>query len=346
MVDISPYASIVVPLYNEEESVETLLSRILKVGERLNFNYEIIFVDDGSEDRTWEIIERLKKTTPQLRAIKFRRNYGQTNAIVAGFEHATSEIIITMDGDLQNDPSDIPTLLEKLNEGYDIVSGWRINRKDHFLRALLSRTANAIISLTTGVRLHDYGCTLKAYRNECIRPLKAYGEMHRFFPALASMTGARIAEIPVKHHPRKYGISKYGYERILKVFSDIFAMNLIIRFSSNPLKGFVLCAIPFVLLTSFFGFLGALALIFQWTAGKALFFIISGALNGMAVVHLITLGVLGELVVSTSDLRHTQLPEIGKKTIFINNEREKYRKIGRVSLARASHSSKQTQQNQ
>ena len=340
---MAPYISIVVPLYNEEESVETLLSRILKVGERLNFNYEIIFVDDGSKDKTWEIIESLKKTTPKLKAIKFRRNYGQTNAIVAGFEHATGQIIITMDGDLQNDPSDIPTLLEKLNEGYDIVSGWRKNRKDHFLRTLLSRTANAIISLTTGVRLHDYGCTLKAYRAEYVRPLKAYGEMHRFFPALASMTGARIAEIPIKHHPRKYGISKYGYERILKVFSDIFAMNLIIRFSSNPLKGFVLCAIPFVLLTLFFGFLGVLALIFQWTVGKALFFIISGALNGMAVVHLITLGVLGELVVSTSNLRHTQLPEIGKKTIFINNEREKYYKIGQVSLARTSHSSKQTQ---
>jgi glycosyltransferase involved in cell wall biosynthesis len=343
MANIRPYVSIVVPLYNEEESVETLLSDILKTAESFSFNYEIIFVDDGSKDKTWEIIESLKKTTPKLKAIKFRRNYGQTSAIVAGFDHAGGDIIVTMDGDLQNDPSDIPMLLEKIDEGYDIVSGWRINRKDHFLRSILSRIANAIISLTTGVRLHDYGCTLKAYRAECMRPLNAYGEMHRFFPALASMTGARVAEVPVKHHPRTYGFSKYGYARILKVVNDILAMNLIIRFSSNPLKGFVLCALPFLLLTLFFGFLAALAVAYQWTAGKALFFIISSGLNGMAVVHLAVLGVLGELVVSTSDLCHTQLPEIGKKTIFINNEREKYRKIGRVPLARASHSPKQTQ---
>jgi glycosyltransferase involved in cell wall biosynthesis len=343
MANIRPYVSIVVPLYNEEESVETLLSDILKTAESFSFNYEIVFVDDGSNDKTWEIIESLKKTTPKLKAIKFPRNYGQTSAIVSGFDHAGGDIIVTMDGDLQNDPSDIPMLLEKIDQGYDIVSGWRIKRKDHFLRSILSRIANAIISFTTGVRLHDYGCTLKAYRAECIRPLNAYGEMHRFLPAMASMTGAWVAEVSVKHHPRTYGVSKYGYARILKVFNDILAMNLIIRFSSNPLKGFVLCAIPFVLLSSFFGLLGALALIFQWTAGKALFFIISGALNGMAVVNLITLGVLGELVVSTSDLRHTKLPEIGRKAIFISNEREKYRKIGRVSLARPSHLSKQTQ---
>ena len=306
------YLSIVVPLYNEEESVEKLLAGILEVTKQFDFSYEIIFVDDGSKDNTWAIIEQLKETTPQLKAIKFRRNYGQTSAMVAGFDHAQGQIIITMDGDLQNDPSDIPLLLEKMEQGYDIVSGWRKDRKDHFSRVLPSKIANAIISWTTGVRLHDYGCSLKAYRSQCIKPLNAYGEMHRFLPALASMTGARITEVPVNHHSRKYGVSKYGFERILKVFSDIFAMNLIIRFSSTPLKGFAFSSIPFFLMALFFGILAVLSWNFQWTSGKTLFFFIAMALSGMAVVHLITLGVLGELVVGTSDLSHTKLPRYKK----------------------------------
>jgi len=310
--DMPVYLSIVVPLHNEEESVEKLLAGILEVTEQFDFAYEIIFVDDGSQDNTWTIIEQLKETTPRLKAIKFRRNYGQTSAMVAGFDHAQGRIIVTMDGDLQNDPSDIPLLLEKMEQGYDIVSGWRKNRKDHFSRVLPSRIANAIISLTTGVRLHDYGCSLKAYRSQCIKPLNAYGEMHRFFPALASMTGARITEVPVNHSARKYGVSKYGFERILKVFSDIFAMNLIIRFSSTPLKGFTFSSIPFFLMTVFFGILAVLSWNFQWTSGKTLFFFIAMALSGMAVVHLITLGVLGELVVGTSDLSHTKLARYNK----------------------------------
>ena len=158
-----------------------------------------------------------------------------------------------MDGDLQNDPSDIPLLLGKIEQGYDVVSGWRKNRKDHFSRVFPSKIANTIISWTSGVRLHDYGCSLKAYRSECIKSLNAYGEMHRFFPALASMTGAKITEVSVKHNERRYGVSKYGFNRILKVLSDIFAMNLIIRFSSMPLKGFAITSLPFLLMTLFFG---------------------------------------------------------------------------------------------
>lgn len=317
---MSIYLSIVVPLYNEEDSVEELLARILEVGKEFDFPYEIIFVDDGSKDKTWDLIGQLKETTPHLRAIKFRRNYGQTSAMAAGIEYAWGQIIVTMDGDLQNDPSDIPLLLKKIDEGFDIVSGWRKNRKDHFSRVIPSRIANAIISFTTGVRLHDYGCSLKAYRKECINSLKAYGEMHRFFPALASMTGARVTEVPVTHHPRIYGVSKYGFNRIFKVFSDIFAMNLIIRFSSMPLKGFAVCSLPFFLSTMLFGLLAGLALIFDWTSGKALFFFIATALSGMASVHLVILGVLGELIVGTSDLSHTELPEVTKKPIFVNGE--------------------------
>jgi len=329
--DIPLSLSIVVPLYNEEESVEKLLAGILEVTKEFDFTYEIIIVDDGSKDKTWEIIEQIKKTTPQLKAIKFRRNYGQTSAMVAGFDHAQGQIIVTMDGDLQNDPSDIPLLLEKMEVGYDIVSGWRKNRKDHFSRVLPSKIANAIISLTTGVKLHDYGCSLKAYRSQCIIPLKAYGEMHRFFPALASMTGAKVTEVPVKHYSRKYGVSKYGFERILKVFSDIFAMNLIIRFSSTPLKGFVFSCIPFCLMTVFFGILAALAWNFQWTSGKTLFFFIATAVSGMAVIHLITLGILGELVVGTSDLSHTKLPRY--KTIIMQKGDEQDFKNNKTDVA-------------
>jgi len=332
------YLSIVVPLYNEAESVEKLLAGLLEVMERSDVSYEIIFVDDGSQDKTWEIIEELKKNTPCLKGIKLRRNYGQTSAMVAGFDNARGKFIVTMDGDLQNDPADIPLLLEKAKEGYDIVSGWRRDRKDHFSRVLPSRIANAIISWTTGVRLHDYGCSLKVYHSECVKSLNAYGDMHRFLPALASMTGARVTEMPVKHHSRKYGVSKYGFERILKVFSDIFAMNLIIRFSSVPLKGFALCALPFLLLTILFGILAILAWNYQWTSGKALFFFIATALSGMSVGHLIALGVLGELVVGTSDLSHTRLAEITRKTIVANSQdtagrNESVNVLSRVALS-------------
>ena len=251
------YLSIVVPLFNEEESVVPLLARLQKVGRTFDFLWEIILVDDGSRDGTWAAIEELQPEIPQLRGIKLRCNCGQTGAMVAGFDNSRGEVIVTLDGDLQNDPIDIPLLLGKLNEGFDIVSGWRKDRQDHWSRVFPSRIANGLISLTTGVKLHDYGCSLKAYRAECIRNLHCYGEMHRFFPALASMTGAHVAEIPVRHHARQFGQSKYGFNRIFKVFSDIFAINLIIRFSAAPLKGFVLCGLPFAFLA---GGLGSLAL--------------------------------------------------------------------------------------
>ncbi len=314
------FLSIVVPLYNEEECVDKLITAIHQALAQEQLDYEIILVDDGSTDNTWPIIAEQKKNDPRLKGIKFRGNYGQTSAMVAGFNQAEGEIIVTLDGDLQNDPADIPALLAKIEEGYDIVSGWRKDRQDHFSRVLPSRVANAIISLSTGVHLHDYGCSLKAYRAECVRSLQAYGEMHRFFPALANMTGARTTELPVKHYPRKFGTSKYGFDRILKVFSDIFAINLIIRFSTTPLKGFALFALPFFLLTLGFGSLAALAIVFQWTSGKALFFFLATALTGMAVVHLTVLGILGELVVATSDLSHSALPEVTKKKLTMTRK--------------------------
>lgn len=312
--------SIVVPLYNEEESVEALVGGITAALDDFEPSYEIIVVDDGSTDRTWQIIEGMSAAKDNLRGLKFRRNFGQTSAMVAGFEHARGRVIITLDGDLQNDPADIPMLLEKINQGYDIVSGWRKNRQDHFSRVLPSRIANYMISVTTGVRLHDYGCSLKAYRADCVKSLKAYGEMHRFFPALASMTGARVTEVEVNHYPRKYGVSKYGFNRIFKVFSDIFAMNLIIKFSSSPLKGFTLCAIPFFFLSVFFALLSLRSVLLGWTAGKELLFMLASGLCAISVIYLIILGVLGELVVSTSDLTHARLPEIAKKEIHIRQD--------------------------
>jgi glycosyltransferase involved in cell wall biosynthesis len=307
--------SVVVPLYNEEESVAKLVEKLLPVCEQNGRQYEIILVDDGSTDGTWPIVERMISEVPKIKGIKLRGNFGQTNAMVAGFENASGEVIVTMDGDLQNDPADIPKLLAKLQDGYDIVSGWRKNRKDHYSRVIPSRVANWIISHTTGVRLHDYGCSLKAYRAECIKSVKAYGDMHRFFPALASMTGARVTEVPVKHHPRRYGKSKYGFNRIFRVFSDIFALNLIIRFSAYPLKGFAVASLPFVTLTFFFAGLSISAVVFNWTAGKAGFFLASAGICGVGVIYLLGMGLLAELVVGTSDLSHTQMPELTKKRL-------------------------------
>lgn len=311
--------SIVVPLYNEEESVAELVKQLIAVCEAEGRTYEIILVDDGSVDGTWKAIEKENEQSGRIRGIKFKRNFGQTAAMVAGFERAAGEIIVTLDGDLQNDPSDIPKLLSKMKEGFDIVSGWRRDRKDHFSRVLPSRIANYIISVTTGVRLHDYGCSLKAYRTECIKTIRAYGDMHRFFPALASMTGARVTEIPVKHFPRKYGKSKYGFDRILKVFSDIFSMNLIIRFSSRPLIGFALLALPFLIFTVFFAGLSLTALLLNWTGHKASFFLIAAVISGMAVAHLAFLGIIGELVVGMSNWTHNRMPEIMKENIDLTS---------------------------
>jgi glycosyltransferase involved in cell wall biosynthesis len=317
---MSVYLSIIIPFYNEEESVQSLIDSVQNTCLRFDYNYEIILVDDGSADNTWTLIENAVHDSLSITGIRLRKNSGQTAAMVAGISHSTGKIIITMDGDLQNDPSDIPVLLEKIEQGVDIVSGWRNYRQDHFSRVLPSRIANWIISKTTGVRLHDYGCSLKAYRAECIKTLEAYGEMHRFFPALASMTGASVTEIPVNHYPRNFGVSKYGFERVFKVAADIVSINLIIRFSSMPLKGFAIFALPFVLSVIFFAFTGGVAYVLDWTGGKTAFFGFISFLSFMAAVHLIILGVLGELIVNTSDLSFTKMPEITKKTLHMDDE--------------------------
>ena len=229
--------SIVIPVFNEFESLSDLHQRINGVVSKLDHDWEIVYVDDGSTDKSYNLLEEFSLADPkQTTAIKLRRNFGQTAAIAAGIDHSNGEIIILMDADLQNDPEDIPLLLAKINEGYDVVSGWRQHREDRFItRTIPSRIANKLISWVTGVRLHDYGCTLKAYRREVITGFRLYGEMHRFIPAYAGYVGAKITEIPVKHHPRKFGKTKYGLERTVKVILDLFTVKFLISYSHKPL---------------------------------------------------------------------------------------------------------------
>jgi len=231
-----PYLSIIVPVYNEEENVRPLFEKIRTVCESIGKSYEVLFVDDGSQDKTFDVLSEMRGYSPNLSVIRFQENAGQTSAMAAGFEYAQGEFIISMDGDLQNDPADIPQLLEKLDEDYDLVCGWRKERQDKFwTRRLPSVVANWIISKVTGVAIHDNGCSLKAYRADVIKQVPLYGEMHRFIPAMSTVVGARIAEIVVKHHPRQFGTSKYGLGRIWRVFLDILAFKLILSvFAQKP----------------------------------------------------------------------------------------------------------------
>ncbi|WP_456434489.1 glycosyltransferase family 2 protein [Thermosulfuriphilus sp.] len=231
--------SVVIPLYNEEDNVALLLARIKEALEPLGRSFEVICVDDGSTDKTVKILKDLKKSYPFLRVIIFRRNFGQSAAMAAGFDYARGRIVVSMDGDLQNDPADIPMLITRLEEGYDVVSGWRKDRQDPFFsRKLPSFVANWIIGRATGVRLHDYGCSLKAYRREVVKNISLYGELHRFIPVLASFYGARIVEVPVRHHPRRLGRSKYGISRTYRVILDLLLMLFFKRFATRPLHIF------------------------------------------------------------------------------------------------------------
>lgn len=231
--------SIVVPIYNEQDNVNALYSAITGAMRQMRCDYELIMVDDGSSDGSYGLLAELAKEDPCLKLIRFRRNFGQTAAMAAGFDAASGSIIIPMDGDLQNDPADIPRLVDKINEGFDVVSGWRKDRKDTFVtRKIPSLLANALISRLTGVHLHDYGCTLKAYRREVLDGINLYGEMHRFVPALASQVGARVTELPVNHHPRLHGVSKYGISRTLRVILDLMTVKFLLAYSTKPIQLF------------------------------------------------------------------------------------------------------------
>ncbi len=231
--------SIVVPVYNEVENIALLCQALSEALEKLDRVWEVLFIDDGSTDGTWDKLLEARKDQPAFRLIRFRRNFGQTAAMTAGFREATGKVVVTLDADLQNDPADIPLLLAKIDEGYDVVSGWRKVRHDRFLtRRLPSMLANALISRITGVALHDYGCTLKAYRREVVQNIRLYGEMHRFIPALASWVGGSLAEVVVNHRPRQFGISKYGLNRTLRVALDLATVKFLLRYSTRPLHIF------------------------------------------------------------------------------------------------------------
>ena len=231
--------SVVVPLYNEVESLPHLLEAIGRSLQAQGVSYEIVAVDDGSSDGTTALLKQLAQDRADLRGVLLRRNYGQTAAMAAGFHYAQAPVIVTLDGDLQNDPADIPKLLAKLAEGYDLVSGWRQHRQDHALTRLLpSKIANWLISQVTGVALHDYGCSLKAYRAEVVADMNLYGELHRFLPALAFIEGAKIAELPVNHKARQFGASKYGLGRTFRVLMDLLTIYFMKRFLTRPMHAF------------------------------------------------------------------------------------------------------------
>ena len=289
--------SIVIPLYNEEENVRELYGSLKPVMDSLRNEYEIIFIDDGSTDNTLSLLQEIQEADDTVIVLSLRRNFGQTAAFAAGFDYSRGDIIVTMDGDLQNDPKDIPKLLELMKDN-DLVSGWRKIRKDPFLsRRLPSILANSLISKVTGVNLHDYGCSLKAYRRDVIKNLKLYGEMHRFIPAVASWYGVRIAEVETTHHPRLRGKSKYGISRTMKVVLDLITVKFLQSFSTKPLQFFG----PIGLLSGALGFLISFYLsIDKIFSGKDIGgrpLLLLGALLIIVGIQFIGMGLLGEMMV-------------------------------------------------
>ncbi len=231
--------SVVIPVYNEADNLRPLYDELKAVLDALGRSAEVLFIDDGSRDRSLEILKEIKAGDPRVRIIRFRRNFGQTAAMAAGFDHARGEIVVTLDADRQNDPRDIPRLLAEIERGYDLVSGWRHRRQDGFLlRRLPSVIANKLISYATDVKLHDYGCTLKAFRREVVKNIELYGEMHRFIPAIASWMGVSISEVKVNHRPRVAGQSKYGISRTIRVILDLITVKFLLSYSSRPLQFF------------------------------------------------------------------------------------------------------------
>jgi glycosyltransferase involved in cell wall biosynthesis len=292
--------SIVIPPYNEEDNIPTLYEQLTAVLSTLGRSYEILIVDDGSKDKSYDLLKELHEKDPHIHVIRFRRNFGQTAAFSAGFEYARGEVIITMDADLQNDPADIPRFLAKMDEGYDVVSGWRVDRKDPYLsRRLPSMIANRLISETTSVHLHDYGCSLKAYRADVVKNINLYGELHRFIPAIASWQGTRLGELPVNHRARKFGKSKYGISRTVRVFLDMLTVRFLLSYSTRPLHVFGTLG----LVTAGLGLLFAVYLAFvkvvlDQSIGNRPLLMLSVLLIVIGV-QMITMGLLGEMMART-----------------------------------------------
>jgi len=296
----SVYLSVVIPVYNERENISYLYENLNKVLPTLGKKYEVILIDDGSTDGTFNELVKIHEQNSNYKIVKFRKNFGQTPAMSAGFDYANGEIIITLDADLQNDPKDIPLLIEKMNEGYDIVSGWRINRQDKAVsRKLPSKIANWLIAKLTGVKIHDYGCTLKAYSRDVVKNIELYGEMHRYIPAVASWMGINVAEVPVHHHSRKFGKSKYGISRTIRVILDIIILKYLLSYSQRPIQIFGLMG----LITGLIGcivtiYLIIMRLFFNVPLSSRPLFTLSIFMIFIGL-QLITMGILGELIMRT-----------------------------------------------
>lgn len=298
-----PDLSVIVPFYNEEDNIRRMHAAIVAAIEPLGVPFEMVLVNDGSKDRTLELATDIAREDPRVRVVNFRRNYGQTPAMAAGIEQAHGKVLITMDGDLQNDPRDIEEFLAKINEGYDIVVGWRFNRQDKLVsRKIPSKIANWLIGKVTGVPIKDNGCSLKAYRASLIKEIPLYSEMHRFIPAMASIAGPRIAEIKVRHHARQFGQSKYGLSRVYKVLLDLMVIKTVASFTSRPLQWFALLSVPFLLIGSFaVGY----ALWDLASSGGRLALPIAGTGIVLLIgsIILVSGGMLGELVYKLGDVR-------------------------------------------
>ncbi len=297
----APELSVVVPIYDEEENIPVLYERLTGALAALGIGYEIIAVDDGSHDRSFAFLRELARADRRLRVVRFRRNFGQTAAFTAGFERARGDVVVTIDADLQNDPADIPRLLEKIAEGYDVVSGWRAHRQDAFWnRRLPSIIANRLISLVTGLRLHDYGCSLKAYRREVVQDLQLYGELHRFIPAIASWQGVQVAELAVNHEPRRFGSSKYGIGRTLRVMLDLMTVRFLLSYATRPMQifglvGLLLSGVGGLIL----GYLGFVRLVLgEPISARPLTLL--GVLVMVLGIQFISIGLLGEMIVRSA----------------------------------------------
>lgn len=300
--------SVVVPVYNEVDNVSLLCEKLRAALVKINRSHEVVLIDDGSTDGTWEKLRENTRELPGFRLIRLRRNFGQTAAMSAGIHEARGDIIITMDADLQNDPEDIPLLLERMGKGFDVVSGWRKDRKDEAIRRRLpSMFANRLISYVTGIHLHDYGCTLKAYRREVLDNIELYGDMHRFIPALASWAGSRVDEVVVRHHPRRFGKSKYGLSRIIKVVLDLMTVSFLLRYSRSPIQIFgkmgLVVGVPGFLLLVFMLLANISANLFgtHFAAGllKRPFWVMTSFMLVFFGIQFVCMGILAEIQIRT-----------------------------------------------
>lgn len=297
------YLSIVVPAYNEEKNVPLLYEKLKKVLDSIKKDYEIIFVDDGSKDNTASEIIKLNKKDKKVKLIQFQRNFGKAAALSAGFSEASGDIVFTMDADLQDDPEEIPKFIQKINQGYDMVSGWKFHRKDPITKTLPSKFFNWLTSITTGVKVHDSNCGFKAYRNEVIKNIDIYGELHRYIPSIAYWKGYKVGEVKVVHHARKFGKSKYGVERLMKGFFDLITVKFLTKYAKRPLHLFGLIGFLCFLL----GFIGGIYLVVDWSKGIPIGnrpLLMLTVLLIVTGIQLISIGLLGEMITSSSKKEH------------------------------------------